>query len=307
MALHEMIILETAEDLTTNDVQSIFIIDAIISVFSLLGGIFNIFTAFYIGNIKNSLGKMVVCLSIADMISSLIVILLAIPTTSEVFCQMQAFWIYFGYAGSFFWTCCFAHALYTVIEKRQFEVVQSNLKIYIILSIVVASSIGTLSIITQFREINTHFNYCMHVGVEGKTTWPQLFVVTIPSLISVLYCIICYAVLTKKLKQMGAHITLELLLYPLVLIVCTGPATFIEVYMLINPGFTVSSGWIILNYSLYVSQGIVNAGVYGFSRTVMNGYRQNCCQKRNKETPEEVTLEVTSVNLHPRMTMDISL
>lgn len=291
--LPSAMLISATNDLDPETVQTVFIIDAIISALALLGSSFNLFTAIYLGTIKNGLGKMVVFLSIADAISSIIAITLSFPTTSPGYCQFQTFWLYFGYSGSFVWTCCFAHALYRAVREEKFQVIDMNLKIYAILSITVASLIGFYSVAIEIREINMGF--CLHVGARGDATWPQLFVVTIPSLISIVFCMISYALVTKNLKKLGAGVNIELLLYPLILIICTGPATFIEIYLMFNPGTQISSGWIDFNYALYVSQGFINALVYGLSRGILNGYRAKCCLKKSS-TLEQSEVQTQSVD-----------
>lgn len=275
------------------DLDIVLLADLVMAVLSILGCIFNFMTALLLKTNKIAIGKMVLGLSVMDFVSSVVVIVLR-QRTNEYVCRVETFFLYFGYAGSFAWTCCFANALYKAIKSEDFEVIDAALvKNYTKLSIILALLIAVYSTATGFRK--TQDGLCLPQDLNNQSNANQLIIVTVPCLISIVYCLYCYMLVMKKLKNVGTFARLELLVYPLILILCTLPTTLMELLLFIKSDMEIPFWWFLMSYSLFVGQGFFNAIVYGLSKKVIDGYKALCCRRSSVHNQELLTQNDTSV------------
>ena len=88
-----------------------------VDVLSILGCLFTFITTFAFGSFESMFVKMVLALLSMDLIANSIgLLLLPIQIQNVLFCHIAAFFSRFGYGGSIFWICCFAHSVYISVK-----------------------------------------------------------------------------------------------------------------------------------------------------------------------------------------------
>ena len=98
-------------------------------------------------------------------------------------------------------------------------------------SIFVAFGIATTAIITEFDKIDPETQTCRYNKDFPGFDWAGLLVLALPTNLAVLFCCVCYLSVIRKLKEFGERAHLELLLYPLILIICYFPFIFLRILL----------------------------------------------------------------------------
>ena len=268
------------------------------NVLSIVGCLFNIITTIYLKRADGTTSKMVIYLSIADLITCVVLIpMLGLNMSSNFLCQSLTLIMNFGHGSSFVLTCCFAHALHVVIKSGSENLIK-YIKFYQIISITVGSVLGVLSIIAQMSEIVD--DMCSLSNVESGFDWGNLTTAAIPLAASVIYCVIVYILFIRQLREMGVRPNLVLLSYPAILIVCYLPY-LIYTYIPNLPFWFVFVGRILIN-----SQGLFNSLAYGVSKEVVNEYRNRCYRKSEDEQQNDHKLS-SEVNRDERSVSTIEM
>ena len=247
---------------------------------SSIGCIFNIITTICFNKSDPIMGKMVIYLSLADLVSSIPVIPgLEAAMSSNIICQSITFLLNAGYGSSLCMTCCFAHALYVIIRSDAQNLV-NYLRFYQITTVGVGSIIGTLAIFTGMNEIRG--DQCRSSQPGPGTDWSLLVVIAIPTFVSVICCGIIYILFIRQIRELGARTNIGLMLYPAILVVCYVPYLIAE-YLPNSPAWLIFMSTMLGN-----SQGLLNSLAYGLSKDILTAYRNKFCRKRQDEPPKNL-------------------
>lgn len=261
------------------DTHKIFLANFIMDILSIVGCAFNLIITIILRASDYSLGKMVVQLCIMDLLYNGISIIQFAPIYSEIICQMMSFGAFFGYAGSLACTCCFAHALYMSVKHRA-DIIDQYYKRYTYIGIIAGIIGGLLSVAIQYNGIEESTGLCWHYSRDTDIYRISGMIIILPVTVSLLYCFTCYIPVMSKLKEINKRNNLELLLYPLILIVCYLPIMYKAVLLAFNAHVALSLGLNILFNVLFNAQGFLNAFAYGLSQRIITGLKAKCCKKR---------------------------
>ena len=226
----------------------------VMGAISALGCIFNIITTFLLKLHLNVLGKMVIFLSIADTIFTISFII-----------EIQSFIVEIIFSMS--WTAsvtmlgCFAHTLYRTVKSDEEAPSNVLLKKYIITCFVISALIGVL---------------CIDPSLD---TFVYSSLGTL-ALAAIVYSIFCYIFVLKKLLEIKREIHLELLVYPLFLIICEFPFIVVQFHVIFK-GQLPSAEFKEVSMLLLVSRGLLNSLAYGLSARVRLGFKTLCKSKRD--------------------------
>ena len=254
---------------------------------SIMGCIFNLIATFLLKHHKHVLGKMIIFFSINDFI------LMALFGPSYL-CWLgdfpfSIFIIRFTWIGSMLWACCFAHALYASAKFGEECLTNSLLKKYIFNSLVLSAVVGSLTEI--FPSDPMTYN------------WPaNLFAIALISCF--ICCTVCYITALKILRQHQGKIHLELLLYPLIFIICELPFLIISAHEFLQDESQSSeaSGFFYDMAKLFfLSRGILNSFAYGLSSKIRSGFKM-LCRRKNREQKQRLTESQFSLMSHLTLT-----
>ena len=240
-----------------------------LAAISTLGCIFNIIMTLALKLHYNALGKMVVILSLYDAIFTISFALVGYFDVPPLF--LLGVFI-FSWTESIVWVTCFAHALYVSIRYDLDHLNNSLLKKYAIVS----TTIGILIVIFEFTR------FVLYSG--GSPAILALF--------SIVYCTICYGFVMRKLREYDDRIHLELLLYPLILIICDFPLVLQLTALMFSSEifplyiFKVSSACLL-------ARGILNAFAYGLSSKIRQGFKMLCLKKSSNKLLESAVSDPT--------------
>lgn len=243
----------------------------IFGILSGLGCIFNIIITFLLKLHKNVLGKMMIFISAGDAIFTLS---LAAPyigiwgSSSFIIILSGATW-----ASSIFWICCFAHALYISVKFGEERINNSLLKKYICISItasVIAGGLFAIFILTGSSSSYRSF-YRTFMSVVTNS--------------SILYCVVCYISVFKKLRDYGTTVHFELLVYPLLLIICEFPIAALPIYVSLSNQSTPAT-LLNIGFLCFMSRGIWNSLAYGLSSKIRHGVKSLCRMRAQGGTKE---------------------
>lgn len=265
--------------------STILSIGAYISILSVIGSLFNILTIGLLQVSTIALKKMVIFRAIFDIIFSLNAFMGPIRALNAVECQIRGFLWTVGSAGSIFWTCCFAHSLYASVKKLDGTVPELYFRRYWIISCSLALAWGAFAVFINYFQIIGESRICHHNPFSADLKLYQVLIIQFPVYFGILYSIGCYASVMRKLVKYNSGIHIELLLYPLILIICNLPIVMrrLIIALTFKEG-EVSPHWVaIIGIALLHSQGILNAVVYGFSKTVISKYKERCMRPKREK------------------------
>ena len=276
--------LQSSSELTTteatNMISKFTIILLVLGTLSALGCIFNIIITFLLKLHRNVLGKMILFLAVNDILftTSLVGPSLGFESLILVFNIIFGF----SWAGSVAWVCCFAHALYASVNFGEDYLNSSLMKKYLIRSLTISILSGILLAI---------FVAPKHEFDAPTVVFAFLGVLALGS---TLYCGFCYVSVLKKLRKYGMKVHLELLLYPLILIVCDFPTVLLQFYFIfISKNFSTASFEI--SVVCLMSRGIWNSLAYGLSSKIRDGFK-SLCRRKPPEGHEEKLLKIPLSN-----------
>ena len=252
---------------------------------SIIGCIFNLATTCLLKNTSYSLTKMVIGLSIMDIFYNFTPLIGSWDQKSQFLCQSYAFFTYIGYAGSLVWTCCFAHCLYSSIKRGHTQVVDEYIKPYFLVSTITGILFGIFVVTIKYYQIHPEYGSCLHLVPKREFDWRDFLVSVLPAFGILIYCGFCYLGVINKLRQFGIRMHLELMLYPLILVICLFPWVSLSVYNMTFMPSKLPYLWTLIANILASSQGLFNAFAYGLSYKIVTGYRNKCCN-RNKKSDE---------------------
>ena len=272
--------------LSSDQAQTLTSANTIVAGLSILGCLFNLITTLMIRNTWTTLGWMIIALSLSDILTAVMTILLRFENTSYILCQCISFLTTFGNINSFIWTCCFGHAL--LASMRQTEDVRSlkrYWKAYTSIALSVSAFLGTVAVFTEFYTVGVDPapNYCLHRTKHEEFDIGSLLVLLLPSLLSAVYCICCYLAAIKDIRKSGSRIYSELLLFPLILIVCNSPICVVGIMEQLKLNIEIPFKVMLISNILWNLQGFLNAFAYGLSQKIIFGYQEICCKRKGKQ------------------------
>ena len=107
---------------------------------------------------------------------------------------------------------------------------RSFLRWYWAISIALGLISGAIAICLQFWIFKAESNICVHATIKYPVDWPGLIIFLIPALLSCLFCCISYITIIKQLYHYRSELFIELLIYPLILVVCDFPTAIRGLY-----------------------------------------------------------------------------
>ena len=239
-----------------------------IATLSILGCLFNIIVTLLLKLHHNVLGKMMIYLSANDALFTLCFAYSHIQITSMF---MSGFTVSV-YAGSISWITCFAHALYNSVKHGEDYLTNAVLKKYVISSTIVPVIGGSLFAIYSLGDL------------EDSWLILPFFSTTVIPVASMIYCGFCYRSVLKVFRRYEIHTHSELLLYPILLIICELPFVLVQIYALLTEDLASKSIEDTVSLIL-ISRGICNSLAYGFSSKLKQGFKVLC-----KKSPRGIPL-----------------
>ena len=255
--------------------------NTIVSILSVLGCIFNIVTTIIFKISKTGLGKMVIALSIMDLIFSSSFLFLELIVENELICQVGSFLWVFGFVGSLSWSCCFAHCLYRTVKSGDSQTQSEFIGWYRTVSIIFSSIIAITAVCMKFWVLEVEAQRCVFATAASHFDLPCLIIFLIPALLSSIFCCVGYMGVVKELYRDRSELYLELLIYPLILIICDIPTEFHCLYIKITGERPADASTYICQILLR-SQGFLNALAFGLSKRIVQQYRELCRRKGYK-------------------------
>lgn len=297
MALLELLpdlsLQKSVGSLNPDQIRTIMALSAIIGYLSLIGTAFNLVSTVLIKSSSKLMDNMIITLSVLDLINGSVTPFLPMEVSENWACQFQNFIMYFGYGGSLTMTCCIAHSLYITVKHDFRSTFERMFRKYLIWSISVAMFTSLSSVITQYRQLNSVTHTCGHAPLPGQFDIGAFLVLLLPSIVSLSYCLFCYATVLKRLREANQKIYTVLLLYPAILVITNLPTTMNRICSQLDAGFQQPFAWTVICTMLIASRGLLNAFAYGLSRRIIEGYKRKCCHRRKSYT-DETTAAVDS-------------
>mgnify|MGYP000844083298 FL=1 len=243
----------------------------IAELLSVSGCIFNIIITLLLGLQRNVLGKMMIFLSVNDLFFH---IGLRLAAEMGILSPFSDILLGFSWAGSVSWISCFAHALYVSVKFGEELLNNSLLKKHITSSLTVSTLGGGVFAIFPLMGYSPEFSFLDYSFMA------------LLAILSTIFCGFCYISVLKQLWRYEAKIHLELLLYPLFLIICEFPFVIIQLYSILSAHLAPST----LRDTAFLclmSRGLWNSLAYGLSSKIRNGFK-TLCRKNRRERQQEL-------------------
>lgn len=218
-------------DVLQSAVQSTEIDDRILTttlianILSIVSGIFSLVVTVYTENYKKPHGRMVLDLSILNLIYNTLNILLFMEIAAEPICQILSFFSLFGYYSSIFYTCCFADTYYRNIKVSLFDNTNRYLRRYIIASTMLGIALAAVGILMKVNDIEEPERLCRCFEADLNFTNYG-----IPALLSVVFCAVCFISSFSEALERKSVPGMELLFYPIILIIACLPIIVVGLY-----------------------------------------------------------------------------
>lgn len=244
-----------------------------IDLLSASGSLFNIIATIGFKIHKSDAGKMVIGISLMDIISSIADCLGYFTGSTTTAAFWSQYFTEVGRLGSIFWCCCFAHSLYSTVRAGELEVVRKYMKTYLLISMFVPFLFG---IAFYLLRLGSEDNAFTSLGMM------DLYLTTLPIMLAIVYCLGCYIGVVRNLRRFEGDMYAELLLFPIILIICNCPLSIFEIYMICTGNLNVEPVWLVVTtIMLSNAQGLINSIAYGSQAKIKNELSARCCKKRN--------------------------
>lgn len=265
------------DPLPPDAVRQIVVILAICNGVSMLGCFFNIFTAYYLKTVSHVLGKVVAILSLMDLIFSIAGPMAAIPLDSGFYCRIVSLLVGLGLNGSLIWTCCFAFSFLQAIKQQDLDLLSHYFRKSMIVTVTFSIIQAIYATVAPFKENVSKM--CIHQIRASNFDYDANLIVLLPMLLSTLFCMVCYVIVYRKIKEASNQQNLNLLVYPLILIICSFPIVSLTIIKQLYGPTAVTDTLMIIANALWGLQGFFNALAYGLSSEVIRSYRMKCCRR----------------------------
>lgn len=284
--------------MSSNEEQTIlFQAAAITNILSAFGCVFNVSVTVFLGKTRNSLGKMVVVLAILDFVHHFPLIFSSMGAHSNAYCQVVSWITYFGYASAIIFTSCFAHYLHQSVSTASTSCLEKYYTKYLSLTISSGLVVGTLSVILNHRIYDPRREMCVFSRDQpGTTGLSDIIIFLIPGIISIVSCLIYYIRTIILLRYVTERRHFELLVYPLILVVCLSPIMIGTTLLALGLVKNAMFGYRLVCAIAFGSQGLLNSLAYGLSKTITSSIRNCCCYKAKRVEQEPLYHSVSSEN-----------
>mgnify|MGYP000959180366 FL=1 len=229
---------------------------------------------------KEPLSKMVFWIIFADFIFCLpkLIILINVQKSFQ-FCNIIQGISHFGLISSFHWAACFAHGILIALKTREIESLAPYFRHYLFWTIIVPVINTIISMCTEYISYVEETNTCVHYVIQGEVDYEYIFYTGLPLLISCMISLMCYGVVSCRLREILASVpaagVINLLVFPILLLICWLPnlTTNILIIMGVQVNQTLVSIFQIVGHS----QGLLDALVYGGSNKTIRKKLLNMC------------------------------
>lgn len=256
---------------------------SVINSLSICGCVFNIIVTLTFNKSRTYFGKMVIALAIFDIFRHLFWAISILPATTSFFCQAGVWINYFGYASALSFTCSFAHSLYWSISQQSVAELERLFRKYVYTAILAGVIVGSIAVIVEYRKFNPDHQLCLSSSPAEGLYWKDIVVLIIPGAISILLCSLYYTQTMRLLRSLEGGHHLELLVYPLILIIGLMPTLIRKLGEDMQLWSQTWFPYRLMSYILMGSQGFLNALAYGMSRGVVDSIKEKCCPQKKQE------------------------
>lgn len=255
---------------------------------SVLAIILTLIRCLKLGSYKDTLGKMVICLSISDLLyCAPLLIAKVLPTpigSSTPTCLILTMASSFGLISSAVWAASFAHALLTAL-RRQSQDLQGMVKYYITLTImlplVATGIIKYIEFMTDLEATST----CVHWVFKSDLKLVLFHDLTL--LISFILSLYSYlqAIIEVKLiglEDQSSNESCGVLVYPLIAFICWAPIIVSSLYFKFTSHPIKDAGLYGLYFIMFGQlQGFFHAMSYGGLQVFFA--KMFCCCRRTRD------------------------
>lgn len=246
-----------------------------VNILSFFSCIFIIFLYVFAKSLRNYAFKLVLCITINDLIRTICLIFPIIYYDYKYLCTIIGFIFIFSSLGSILWTLVISLTLYQVIiqHKENFEKYYSFWMAFIIIYSCIlciiplfTDSYGLVLIVCTLKE--DYFGSIYKLSSFYGTTWVATAII-----------IIIYSKInSKSKKEEFCELSLKRLkLFPMILIFCVFPMTLVRILQMFD---------IFLGELQYIADvtwclhGFFNSIAYGMSPAVLQYLKLSICKKK---------------------------
>lgn len=251
-------------------------------VLSSLGTCYIMMTLFLLKLFSNPLSRMIFFISLCDLIINITMIRLYSISHSELNESRCRFYVgiaHYIVLSSFCWATCFTHAFYKVVQEHTDHVINSKMKIYFAISVLLPVPLAILADVWDFVEYSPQpGRLCYHKLVHGAIDKSFFYTENIPFAIalalSFYFCLRSVRLMHQMDETKDRLRFLYIMQFPIILLICWFGqqlnVIFAQLGLTLPLGKTIG----VMFQTLIYLQGFINAIVYGVSYRVLAGYKE---------------------------------
>lgn len=265
-----------------NQLRLMFIATLTAKTLSILGCLMNFLTVILLKKIQNQFLKIILIVSSMDLIYATFALSKDLFPINPQVCRVMDGFSRIGFFGSIAWTCCFSHYLVSSLKKEEFDQRRQIMKRYISIATTI-SIVGALFVSLTSQYKLTQLGVCYRQTQIGSYNWENLIGIEIPSIITVVFCGYCYWEAYKKIRSITGTSHKELILYPLIIVICLLPFVTLCIR---NQIFSSDKPfvWTLVSNGMGFLQGFMNSIVFGTHRRVMQLIFRRCSNDPSRES-----------------------
>ena len=294
------IALNDSPEFTPDETRDLLTAMWYVSLLSMMGCVFNAITTFFLKLSTHGIGKMVLSISLVDFIFS-ISFIFSVIQVSESSCNIGAFLWGFGFIGSLWWSCCFAHCLFHSVKYETSDTPDKFIRKYWIISAIVGIIWASSSAYARWWKLDPRIGVCYQQMQKhyAKDGWTQTVLFAVPLLLAVGYCSGCYVMVIKKLRKTNSRKFIELIIYPLILVACAFPLIVQRlIYCACDDCEKIEHYWFTL--AVYRCQGLFNAFAFGLSKRILEGFKAKCARSNMNSKKSSVYVSMDASHLRKK-------
>ena len=283
--------------ITPDEMKELFAAMWYFSLLSVAGCIFNALTTFFLKISNQGIGKMVLSISLMDFIFSISFIFTVIQIPAPILCDIGSFFWGVGFTGSLWWSCCFAHCLFYSVKYETNDTPDNFIRKYWIIAAFISIISGSSAAVLKGWSLDKSTGICFHpINMAEKLAddWAISIIFVTPLVAAVGYCSVCYIVLIKELRKTNSRKFIELIIYPLILIVCAFPILTQRTYHFFCRDCEKLYWLYWLTTALFRCQGLFNAFAFGLSKRILEGFKVKCARKTKNMKKQDLYQTLSS-------------
>ena len=286
VAFHNHTLIDSStfyEDTASDDeIDKLLCVKYALVALSTAGCLFNIIATVYFKLYQNVIGKMVINLSILDLLyTPSFLLMFALSQDDEMLSNTASVVYVMSWVGSSGWVCAIAHALYYLMANGDPSFQNWGYKRCFITISLITTILGIVTVIFNITS-----------SCEDDTVLFFVVLIIIILSTSFIFCSSCYILVLKRIYHNTTKAHLVLLLYPLISMLCESPWLILNIGVYFNYPF--SSGFGILAFLLVLSRGLLNALAYGLSQNVRKLFT-NCCRSKRTINNESTCISFQDI------------